>query len=618
MRVRVTTRAMRTGLLGCALWLTACAQEPAPAAPVPVVPPSVRTGSVSISGDDALAQVLSWSPPQVSLALEDVEAAHARAQVAADEGDLFEDADSAIPLWLALQALEPDDVRAAQGLQRARRELLAQGDAALVDAGEDLEALRAAQRRGAVAQRLWPQDQQVLDYQARVDLAGRVWDFNALGEAALAAGALDAPDGGALAAFRSALELAPGQPRARQGLAAVESAYLRRADLAANAGDFPRAQREIVRAGQVRGSPQTVADGRARVEAVRAARVWRLRDEGLIALADAQGLPLARGKLAEILQIAAPGDAAARELRERIDIVTHYGLFRPGQMFTDGLSNGSRGPQLVVVPHGAFRMGAADGEADASANEKPQHYVRLERGFAMTRTEITVAEFGRFVEATGYVPRADSRGHSMTYDRRSGAFVRASGVTWRSTYDGAPAQGELPVVHVSPQDAEAYAQWLSQETGAHYRLPSETEFEYALRAGSQSRFPWGEGPPPEGLGNLTGALDVSPDGRRWSNAFPGYGDGYWGPAPVGKFAANAYGLHDMAGNVSEWVADCWHAGYRRAPATGAAWVNPGCRTRMYRGGSWASAPEQVRSAWRVAGGTDNTNARVGFRVVRQL
>ena len=126
------------------------------------------------------------------------------------------------------------------------------------------------------------------------------------------------------------------------------------------------------------------------------------------------------------------------------------------------------------------------------------------------------------------------------------------------------------------------------------------------------------GAPPPGIENLTGGEDVSPQGRRWSNAFKGYGDGHWGPAPVGSFAPNAFRLHDMAGNVSEWIADCWHQGYRRAPANGAAWVNPGCRDRMYRGGSWASAPAQVRSAWRAAGGSDVTNARVGFRLVRQL
>lgn len=616
MRVRTTTAALRCGALGWALCLAACQPTPPPP-PVPVAPLSVRAGSVSISGDDALAAVLSWSPATVVIEPGGEDAAHARAQAALDAGDLFETPESALPIWLALR--QAGDPRAGDGLERARTALLEQGDAALALAGDDLDALRAAQRRGAVAQQLWPGAPSVAAYQARVDLAGRIWDLNAAGEAALAAGALDAPDGGAVGAFRQALALAPGQARARQGLAAVESAYLRRAELAALvAGDFPRAQREIERAGAVRGAPQTVADGRERVEALRAQRVRRLRDEGLIALGDSDGLRVARERLGEILQIAKPGDPAARELRERIDLATHYGLFRPRQTFTDGLKNGSRGPQLVVVPHGAFRMGAPENERDAKPEEQPQHYVRLERGFAMSRTEITVGEFGRFVQATGFVPRADSRGHSLTYDRRSGAFVRASGVSWRSTYDGRPAAGDLPVVHVSAQDAEAYARWLSEETGAHYRLPSEAEFEYALRAGTQARFPWGEGAPPAGTGNLTGARDVSRDGRRWANAFAGYGDGHWGPAPVASFKPNAYGLHDMAGNVSEWVADCWHAGYRRAPATGAAWVNPGCRTRMYRGGSWASAPEQVRAAWRSAGGTDITNARVGFRVVRQL
>ena len=117
--------------------------------------------------------------------------------------------------------------------------------------------------------------------------------------------------------------------------------------------------------------------------------------------------------------------------------------------------------------------------------------------------------------------------------------------------------------------------------------------------------------------NLTGARDVSPQGRHWSNAFAGYGDGWWGPAPVGSFAPNAYGLHDMAGNVSEWVADCWHDGYRRAPDDGDAWVNPGCRVRTMRGGAWASSPDQTRSAWRAPARVDTTNARLGFRVARE-
>lgn len=176
----------------------------------------------------------------------------------------------------------------------------------------------------------------------------------------------------------------------------------------------------------------------------------------------------------------------------------------------------------------------------------------------------------------------------------------------------------MPVLHVSARDAEAYAAWLSAQTGAGYRLPSEAEFEYALRAGSETRYAWGDGAPPPGAGNFTGARDTSPSGRDWRNAFSGYGDGHWGPARAGTFSPNGYGLHDLAGNVSEWVADCWHDGYRRAPVDGAAWVNPGCRTRVIRGGSWASSPAQTRSAWRLSADADTTNARLGFRVVRTL
>ncbi|MBA2238192.1 MAG: SUMF1/EgtB/PvdO family nonheme iron enzyme, partial [Lysobacter sp.] len=219
---------------------------------------------------------------------------------------------------------------------------------------------------------------------------------------------------------------------------------------------------------------------------------------------------------------------------------------------------------------------------------------------------------------TGHKPQASRRGHSTTYDERSGNLVRRSRVDWRSDYAGQPAAPEMPVVHVSAEDAAAYAQWLAGQTGQAYRLPSEAEFEYALRAGSQSGFPWGEGSPPADTGNFTGARDRSPSGRRWRNAFEGYGDGAWGPAATGSYSVNAFGLHDMVGNVSEWVADCWHDSYRRAPADGEAWINPGCRIGVVRGGSWASSPAQTRSAWRLGSDVSTTTARVGFRVVREI
>ncbi|MEO5629095.1 MAG: formylglycine-generating enzyme family protein [Thermomonas sp.] len=614
---------MRTGwaaiVVLLSIVLAACKPEPPASAAKPLEPvASVRTGSVSISGDDDMANVLSWSLPAVVVGAGDVAAAKRKAQGALDAGDLFETADSAIPILLAVQRVQPDEPDHTTRLREARIALIAQGDAALVEGDEDLDALRAAQRRAAVLRRLWPREPDVLAYVGRVDRSERAWDRNAQGEALLDAGQLGEDGGGALADFRAAQSLRPGQARAAQGIAAVESGLIRRAEAAALEGDFNAAQLQLAFAAKVRFEPGTIPDALNRINAIRGERVRRLRDEGLIALGDPDGLRIARERLAEMLRIADPSNPASVELRQRIDLASHYGLFRPGQVFTDEIQHGGRGPQLIVIPHGAFRMGAPEGEVDATAAEQPQHEVRLERGIAMSRNEITVGEFARFVAATAYTPRATERGHSMAYDARSGNFVRGSGIDWRSTYDGRPATTQMPVIHVTAHDAEAYTEWLSTETGAHYRLPSEAEFEYALRAGRQARYPWGNGAPRPGSENLTGGLDRSPQGRSWGNAFAGYGDGWWGPAPVGQLAANAYGLHDMAGNVSEWVADCWHQGFRRAPATGAAWINPGCRDRMYRGGSWASSPAQARAAWRASGGTEVTNARVGFRVVRQL
>ncbi|MDQ3510428.1 MAG: formylglycine-generating enzyme family protein, partial [Pseudomonadota bacterium] len=424
--------------------------------------------------------------------------------------------------------------------------------------------------------------------------------------------------GGAIAFFREALELRPGDARAEQGLAAAESALIRRAEQAADKDDYAAAARWIDLAGKVRPQLRTADDARERIARQRGARVGALRDLGLAALLREDGVDEARAHLADLLRIAPVGDSAAVELRERIVMATHYGLFRPGQLLTEALRNGGRGPQLVVIPHGAFRMGSADGERDATDAERPMRTIRFERGLAVSRDEISVGEFRQFVNATGYQTQANKRGHSTTYDERSGNLVRRSRVDWRSDYAGQPADADMPVIHVSAQDAAAYAAWLADQTGHVYRLPSEAEFEYALRAGSQTPFPWGEGAPPPDSGNFTGARDRSPSGRRWRNAFEGYGDRHWGPAATGSYSANAFGLHDMVGNVSEWVADCWHDSYRRAPSDGQAWINPGCRSGVVRGGSWASSPAQTRSAWRLGSDIDTTTARVGFRVVREI
>ncbi len=606
------------------LTATACSPDEAPpAAARPAEPDAPAKGptpaQVTIGGQDEAETVQRWQPPAVQI--DDAGVAQARRDAAAalESGRLYEDATAALPIWLALLERDPKDRQAQAGIKRAKEQLLDEIAALLVRPLRQREAVAKAGEMSLVLLTLDPEDPRVRALQSRVELAQRVIAYNRAGEEDLRNDRIGEDGDGALPNFREALALVPDNERARQGLAASESALIRRAETAARAADFTGAGVWLAEAAKVRDSAPTINDAFERVERIRADTLVRLRDEGLRDLTSAQGLKPARQKLEDALRIAMPGDPVVAQLRERIELVTHYGSFRPGQVFSDALRDGGRGPQMIVVPHGGFQMGAAEGEIGASDAEKPAHYVRFDRGFAMAMTEVTVADFRRYVQASKARPRATRRGHSTVYDERSGNFMLRSGVDWQSGYDGSLAMANAPVMHVSVRDAEHYAMWLTEQTGRYYRLPSEAEFEYALRAGTSGRYPWGdEGTPPKGSGNFTGGDDVSPSGRRWFNAFVGYGDGWWGPAPVGTFEPNAFGLHDMAGNLSEWVADCWHASYRRAPADGAAWFNPGCRQRVIRGGNWANAPEQTRAAWRQSQDSDTTNARIGFRLVRGI
>ncbi|HEY0661500.1 MAG TPA: formylglycine-generating enzyme family protein [Lysobacter sp.] len=582
---------------------------------------ATRTPIVTISADKAVSPVPPWQAPAIEVTDANADGLREQAAAALKADRLFEAPTDAIPLYLALRQHAPADDRIKAGLAGSLRALLKQGDAALAGIDDDPVELRHAHEVAAVARVVAPADRRVVAFLARLDRADEAQQANRLGERELNAARIG-EDGkpGAIAHFREALRLRPGDARAGQGLAAAESALIRRAEDAAAADDYDSVEYWLTTAATVRQGASTVDDARNRLAMQRTARVNSLRDLGIAALAipTPAGIRRARERLVDLLRIAPSADPATAELRQRIDLATHYGLFRPGQVFTDAMGSSGRGPQLVVVPHGAFRMGAAPEEADATEAESPARNIRFDRGFAMSRTEVTVGQFRRFIEATRHRTRASRRGYSTAYDERSGNLVRRGKVDWQSDYVGRPATDDQPVLHVSTRDAMLYAEWLSEQTGERYRLPSEAEFEYALRAGRSSRFPWGDGAPPIRSGNFTGELDVSPSGRRWSNAFEGYGDRAWGPVPVGTYNPNAYGLHDLAGNVSEWVADCWHDTYRRAPKDGQAWDNPGCRTRVVRGGSWASSPAQTRSAWRQGTDSNNTSARVGFRVVREI
>jgi formylglycine-generating enzyme required for sulfatase activity len=244
--------------------------------------------------------------------------------------------------------------------------------------------------------------------------------------------------------------------------------------------------------------------------------------------------------------------------------------------------------------------------------------VRIDTGFAIGQAEVSVGQFREFVAATKYVSDAEKIGSGTVYEEVSGRISDRHGMDWRNDYRGERANDSMPAINVSWNDAKAYLDWLSARTGKPYRLPTEAEFEYALRAGSTTRFTWGDGDPDRVVGNFTGEGDRSPSKRSWTSAFPHYSDGFCGPAPVRSFPPDRFGLFDMEGNVSEWVDDCWHDNYTRAPRDSSAWINPGCERHVVRGGSWGSDPDQVRSAFRIAARSDTRSARVGFRVARGL
>ena len=249
--------------------------------------------------------------------------------------------------------------------------------------------------------------------------------------------------------------------------------------------------------------------------------------------------------------------------------------------FREALADGGEGPEMVVIPTGRFEMGCRTDDCGEAA--QPVHEVGFEQSFSLSRTEVTFAQWDACVEGggcNGYVPR----------DRLWG-------------------RGDRPVIYVGREDAEAYAAWPSEQTGTDSRLPSEAEWEYAARGGRYTKYSWGD-EVGEGRANCVGC------GGRWDALFaaPPFLLG-GGTAPVGTFAANAFCLHDMHGNVGEWVADWWNESYEGAPTDGGAWMSGDPAWHVARGGSWALPSGTMRSSARLAT-TEERSAYAGFRVAR--
>ena len=273
-------------------------------------------------------------------------------------------------------------------------------------------------------------------------------------------------------------------------------------------------------------------------------------------------------------------------------------------------------PEMVRVPAGTFVMGSptADPRLPASRAESQAVIVRIPKPLGLGRLEVTRREYRAFVADAGY----DARGPCITWDETLRRFNADRNRGPENPGRPREARDDHPVACVSWSDAKAYVQWLAHRTGKPYRLPSEAEWEYAARAGSAARWPWGDSAS-DGC-EFANLYDLS---SRESYAF-GWEpvrcrDNYPDVAPAGALRANAYGLYDMIGNVAEWVEDCYTDSYLGRPRDGRPWVwAGGCTRRVLRGGSWATPAERARSAYRDSAETGTRADYIGFRVALDL
>jgi formylglycine-generating enzyme required for sulfatase activity len=271
-------------------------------------------------------------------------------------------------------------------------------------------------------------------------------------------------------------------------------------------------------------------------------------------------------------------------------------------------------PEMVVVEPGRFTMGFDGGEAGRP--EGPPRAITIRRAFALARFEVTHADYAAFVAATGHSVEPGCYGPLRSGE--SGNWSWYTDADWQRLPASAPApRPSDPVVCVSWRDAQAYVAWLSQRTGQRYRLPTEAEWEYAARAGSTTQYPWGD----DATGACAQANVYDESGRDAARRTPvaPCNDGQPRVALAGSLAPNAWGLHDMIGNVWEWTQDCYVAPYPRRPVDGAAVeVRGDCALRAVRGGSWRTLMFRQRSSWRGRDPEDRKADIFGFRVARDL
>ncbi|ENU43342.1 MULTISPECIES: formylglycine-generating enzyme family protein [Acinetobacter] len=284
-------------------------------------------------------------------------------------------------------------------------------------------------------------------------------------------------------------------------------------------------------------------------------------------------------------------------------------------------------PEMTVIPAGSFLMGGNINEqeqqnvpAQSRPYELPQHLVQVEKPFAMSTYETTIAEFQAFQKETGWEVEG-----CRNWETRNGVFNMWYRDDLNPNNSGMNQTSQDPVVCVRREDGREFAKWLSKKTGQTYRLPTEVEWEYAARAGTTTAYYWGDDLNLDQACKYANVLDPTtaaaiPQTSGWS--LFNCTDGYAFTSPVGKFLPNNFGLYDMSANAREWVDDCWHSNYENAPSVNRRWGeenNGQCNFPVLRGGAWIYNTYNVRTAYRNAYVTSQARSIMwGFRLVREI
>jgi formylglycine-generating enzyme required for sulfatase activity/serine/threonine protein kinase len=311
----------------------------------------------------------------------------------------------------------------------------------------------------------------------------------------------------------------------------------------------------------------------------------------------------------------APRSAKLRQAARKLEVKKkeQFALDnRPDKVFRDPMENGEEGPEMVIIPAGTFLMGSKRKVRKTFAAEYPIHRVAIKQPFAMGTKELSVAEFGVFVEATDYQTEAEWKGGCSYWDEDWKTDPERN---WKNP--GFPQSKNNPVVCIGLNDVSAYIKWLTKQTDKKYRLPSEAEWEFAARAGSESTTYWGSDT--DRKCEYENLMDYN---DKEDKPFYACTDGYTYTSPTGSFSSNAYGLYDMLGNVLELVADCFSETYIKAINDGSANTSGNCNIKVIRGGAWAlprgESEETPTVTNRIAWPQDFRGYLVGVRLLREL